>query len=61
MPALASLPVSMAFRNTHSYFNDRYSRPMKTLSIQRPRPSIEMWMPASLKVLMKAKLVNCKP
>jgi hypothetical protein len=31
---------------------------MKTLSIQRPRPSIEMRMPASLSVVVKAKLVN---
>jgi hypothetical protein len=30
---------------------------MKTLSIQRPRPSIEMRMPASFKVLVKAKLL----
>jgi hypothetical protein len=33
----------------------------KTLSIQRPRPSIEMRMSASFKVLVKAKLVNCEP
>ncbi len=28
---------------------------------QRPRPSIEMRMPASLSVVVKAKLVNCEP
>ena len=33
---------------------------MKTLSIQRPRPSIEMRMSASFKVLVKAKPVNCE-
>jgi hypothetical protein len=51
-PILASLPVSNALRNTHSYFSDRHSRSMKTLSIQRPRPSIEMRMPASRSVLV---------
>src|ERR1700690_4026213 len=61
MPASTSLPVSKAFRNTHSYLSDRHSRSMKTLSIQRPRPSIEMRMPASLSVVVKAKLVNCEP
>jgi len=45
----------------HSYFSDRHSRSMKTLSIQRPRPSIEMRISASFKVLVKAKLVNCEP
>jgi hypothetical protein len=34
---------------------------MKTLSIQRPRPSIEMRMPSSFSVVVKAKLVNCEP
>src|SRR6202050_2387132 len=34
---------------------------MKTLSIQRPRPSIEIRMSASSKILVKAKLVNCDP
>ena len=34
---------------------------MKTLSIQRPRPSIEIRMSASLRVLVKAKQVNCEP
>jgi hypothetical protein len=61
MPVRASLPVSNAVRNTHSYLSDRHSRSMKTLSIQRPRPSIEMRIPASRNVLVKAKLVNCEP
>jgi hypothetical protein len=34
---------------------------MKTLSIQRPRPSMEMRMPASFSVVVKAKLVNWRP
>src|ERR1700691_3724744 len=54
------VPVSKAFRNTHSYFSDRHSRSMKTLSIQMPRPSIEIRMSASFKVLVKAKLGNCR-
>jgi len=41
--------------------SDLHTLSMKTLSIQRPRPSIEMRMPASLNVLVKAKLVNCEP
>jgi hypothetical protein len=45
-------------KKTHSHFNDRISRPMKTLSIQLPRPSIEMRMLASFSVFVKAKLVN---
>src|SRR6202142_3492911 len=47
MPASTSLPVSKAFRNTHSYLSERHSRSMKTLSIQRPRPSIEIRTSAS--------------
>ena len=34
---------------------------MKTLSIQRPLPSIEMWIPASLSPSVKARLVNWLP
>jgi hypothetical protein len=60
-PGSGSLPVSKALRKTHSYFSDRHSRSMKTLSTQRPRPSIEMRMPTSFKMLVKAKLVNCEP
>jgi hypothetical protein len=33
---------------------------MKTLSIQRPQPSIEMRMSASFKALAKAKQVNLR-
>jgi hypothetical protein len=51
MPALASLPVSKALKNTHLYLSDRHSRSINTLFIQRPRPSIEMRMPSSLKAL----------
>src|SRR5690606_40839023 len=61
MPLRASLPVSKALRKTHSYLRLRHSRSMKTLSIQRPRPSMEMRMPASFNVVVKAKLVNCDP
>src|SRR5690554_4744639 len=60
MPRRASLPVSNALRKTHSYLRLRHSRSMKTLSIQRPRPSIEMRMPAPFSVVVKAKLVNCE-
>jgi hypothetical protein len=34
---------------------------MKTLSIQRPRPSIEMRTPASISTPVKAELVNWLP
>ena len=61
MPLRAALPVSKALRNTHSYLRLRHNRSMKTLSIQRPRPSMEMRMPASLSVAVKAKRVNCAP
>ena len=40
---------------------DPHSRSVMTLSIQRPRRSIEMRMSASFKVLVKAKQVNCEP
>jgi len=45
----------------HSYFNDRQSRSMNTLSIQRPRPSIEIRTPASCSTLVKSSLVNWLP
>jgi hypothetical protein len=32
---------------------------MKTLSIQRPRPSIEIRIPAAVSTPVKAALVNC--
>jgi hypothetical protein len=34
---------------------------MKTSSIQRPLPSVEMWSSASFNVVVKAKLVTCEP
>jgi hypothetical protein len=34
---------------------------MKTLSIQRPRPAIEMAIPAAASVPVKAALVNWLP
>ena len=34
---------------------------MNTLSIQRPRPSIEILIPAAPSVSVKAALVNCEP
>jgi len=61
MPLRAPLPVSKALRKTHSYLRLRHSRLMKTLSIQRPRPSMEMRIPASFSVVVKAKLVNWLP
>src|ERR1700760_3014487 len=39
----------------HSYFKLRQSRSMKTLSIQRPRPSIEMRTPSRLQNAGKAR------
>src|SRR5467141_5252064 len=44
-----------------SYFRLRHSRSMKTLSIHRPRPSIEMRTPAAASVPVKAALVNWLP
>ena len=43
---------------THSYFKDRHSRSINTLSIQRPRPSIDILIPASFNVFVNSKLVN---
>ena len=57
-PARASLPVSKAWRDTHSYFIDRQSRSMKMLSIQRPRPSMETRTPAAVSTSTKRGLVN---
>ena len=45
----------------HSYFKDRQRRSMKTLSIQRPRPSMEMRTPASMRTSVKRGLVNWLP
>src|SRR5438270_13385317 len=44
-----------------SYFRLRHSRSMNTLSIQRPRPSIEMRMPAAASMPVKSRLVNWLP
>src|SRR6516225_5716188 len=44
-----------------SYLSERHSRSMNTLSIQRPRPSIEMRTPAAASVPVKAALVNWLP
>ena len=46
MPALASRPSAYALRWTPSYLSERHSRSTKTLSSQRPRPSIETRTPA---------------
>src|SRR5271165_1076820 len=43
------------------YFSDRHSRSMNTLSIQRPRPSMEIATPASASAPVKATEVNCEP
>jgi hypothetical protein len=40
------------------YFTVRQSRSMKTLSIQRPLPSMEILTPWSFSVPVKSKLVN---
>src|SRR5260370_39963160 len=44
-----------------SYFKLRHSLSMKTLSIQRPRPSMEILIPAFASVPVKAALVNWLP
>src|SRR5258705_3954341 len=44
-----------------SYFKLRHSRSMKTLSIHRPRPSIEMRICAAASAPVKAALVNWLP
>src|SRR5215470_14786489 len=44
-----------------SYFIERYSRSMKTLSIQRPRPSIEMRILALSSTPVKSPPVNWLP
>src|SRR5258708_23935688 len=44
-----------------SYFRLRHSRSMNTLSIHRPRPSIEMRMSEVASVPVKAALVNWLP
>src|SRR6266511_1372982 len=44
-----------------SCLSERHSRSMNTLSIQRPRPSIEMRTPAALSTPVKAALVNWRP
>src|SRR5215831_15255751 len=44
-----------------SYFKERHSRSMNTLSIHRPRPSIEMRTPTAASVPVKAALVNWLP
>src|SRR5215203_202525 len=45
----------------HSSLSERHSRSMNTLSIHRPRPSMEMRTPAALSTSVKAKLVNWLP
>src|SRR6266404_5849714 len=44
-----------------SYFRLRHRRSMNTLSIQRPRPSMEILIPAAISVPVKAALVNGLP
>jgi len=44
-----------------SYFSERQTRSMNTLSIQRPRPSIEMRTLAASNVPVKAAPVNWLP
>src|SRR6476619_2838440 len=44
-----------------SCLRDRHSRSMKTLSIQRPRPSMEILIPAPANAPVKAALVNWLP
>src|SRR3990170_59492 len=44
-----------------SYLSERHSRSMNTLSIQRPRPSMEILIPAPASVPVKTALVNWLP
>ena len=60
-PARNAEPVSNAWRYMHSYFRLRHSRSMNTLSIHRPRPSIEMRTPASRKTPVNRGEVNWLP
>ena len=41
--------------------SERHSRSIKMLSMHRPRPAIEIWMPAACKRPVKAPLVNWLP
>ena len=56
-----SRPQSRPFRYTSSYLSERHSRSMNTLSSQRPRPSIEILIPAANSLPVKDELVNCEP
>lgn len=61
MPVRASGPVSKALRVMDSYFSDRQRHSMNTLSIYRPRPSMEIRTPASSSTFVKRSLVNWLP
>ncbi len=39
---LVSAPVSNAFGQTRSHFNDHHGRSIMTVSTQRPRPPVEI-------------------
>jgi hypothetical protein len=60
-PGLGLAAVGLSFEVDVSYFRLRHSRSMKNLSIQRPRPSIEIRMPAAANVPVKTALLNWLP
>ena len=53
--------VGQLVRYTASYLSERQSGSMKMLSMHRPRPSMEMATPASLRVAVNSRLVNWLP
>ena len=50
-----------AGRKTSSYLSERQTRSTKTLSMQRPLPSMLMVIPASRSTLVNDSAVNCDP
>jgi hypothetical protein len=59
-PRLAAVGIGFQM-NFFLYFIERHRRPMKLLSMKRPRPSIEIATPAASSFPEKAALVNWAP
>jgi len=51
----------MHCRKTSSYLSERQTRSTKTLSMQRPLPSMLMVIAAPRSTLVNASAVNCEP
>ena len=60
-PGLGLAAIGIAFEADVLVFKPRRSGSMKTLSLQRPRPSIEIRMPEAARVLVKTALVSWLP